>query len=65
MKKVLVALPDEVVSLLYTELSGKLGEGRSDTLRTIIMNWLGEQGYLARGGESMKKPKLNVTHLKR
>jgi len=48
MKKVLVALPDEVVNMVDTELSGKLGEGRSDTLRTIIMNWLGEKGYLTK-----------------
>jgi metal-responsive CopG/Arc/MetJ family transcriptional regulator len=52
MKKVLVSLPDEVVNLIDTELTGKLGEGRSDTLRTIIMNWLGEQGYLAKGGKT-------------
>lgn len=51
MKKVLVSLPDEVVNLLDTELKGKFGEGRSDTLRTIIMNWLGEQGYLSKGGK--------------
>lgn len=48
MKKVLVALPDGIVTLLDTELAGKLGEGRSDTLRTIIMNWLGEKGYLTK-----------------
>ncbi len=52
MKKVLVALPDEVVNMVDTELSGKLGDGRSDTLRTIIMNWLGEKGYLTKEGKS-------------
>lgn len=51
MKKVLVSLPDEIVTMLDTELSGRLGEGRSDTLRTIIMNWLGEKGYLTKKGE--------------
>lgn len=51
MKKVLVALPDGVVNLVDNELAGKLGEGRSDTLRTIIMNWLGEKGYLTKGGK--------------
>ena len=51
MKKVLVSLPDEIVNMLDTELSGKLGEGRSNTLRTIIMNWLGEKGYLTKKGE--------------
>ena len=44
MEKVLVALPKEIVTLLDDELVGKLGEGRSDTIRTIIMNWLDEKG---------------------
>ena len=51
MRKILVALPEGVVEILDKEVVGKLGEGYSDTLRTIIMNWLGEQGYLAKGGK--------------
>ena len=51
MKKILVSLPDGVVEILDKEIVGKLGEGYSDTLRTIIMNWLGDQGYLAKGGK--------------
>jgi metal-responsive CopG/Arc/MetJ family transcriptional regulator len=51
MKKILVSLPDGVVEILDKELVGKLGEGHSDTLRNIIINWLGEQGYLAKGGK--------------
>jgi hypothetical protein len=51
MRKILVALPDGVVEILDKEVVGKVGEGYSDTLRTIIMNWLGEQGYLAKGGK--------------
>lgn len=50
MKKILVALPDGVVNLLDKELIGKLGEGYSDTLRSIILNWLGEKGYLTKKG---------------
>lgn len=50
MKKILVSLPDGVVTTLDKELIGKIGQTRSDTLRTIIMNWLSEQGYLAKGG---------------
>ncbi len=57
MKKVLVSLPDGVVSLLDKELKGKLGEGYSDTLRAIIMNWLGEKGYLTKGEEKNEKSK--------
>ena len=52
MKKVLVALPDGVVNLLDKELIGKLGEGEAILLRTIIMNWLGEKGYLTKKGEA-------------
>jgi hypothetical protein len=54
MKKILVSLPDGVVEILNKELIGKLGEGYSDTLRTIIMNWLAEQGFLAKGGKIEK-----------
>jgi len=55
MKKILVALPDGIIELLDKELVGKLGEGHSDTLRTIIMNWLSEKGYLAKGGKNAKE----------
>ena len=57
MKKILVSLPDGVVEILDKEIVGKLGEGYGDTLRNIIMNWLSEQGYLAKGG----KPKSHQT----
>lgn len=40
--------------LTNKELVGKLGEGYSDTLRTIIMNWSSEKGYLNKGGKSEK-----------
>jgi metal-responsive CopG/Arc/MetJ family transcriptional regulator len=52
MKKVLVALPEGIINLLDNELTGKMGEGRSDTLRAIIINWLGEKGYLTKKGDS-------------
>ena len=51
MKKILVSLPDGVVEILDKEVIGKLGEGYSDSLRQIIMNWLSEQGYLAKNGK--------------
>jgi hypothetical protein len=54
MKKILVSLPEGVVAILDKEVVGKLGQGYSDTLRTIIMNWLSEQGYLAKGGKHEK-----------
>jgi len=55
MKKILVSLPDGAVSIIDKELIGKVGQTRSDTLRTIIMNWLNEQGYLAKGGKCEEK----------
>jgi metal-responsive CopG/Arc/MetJ family transcriptional regulator len=51
MKKILVSLPDGAVNIIDRELLGKVGQTRSDTLRTIIMNWLSEEGYLAKGGK--------------
>jgi len=54
MKKILVSLPDGVVNTVDNELIGKVGQTRSDTLRTIIMNWLSEQGYLMKGGKNEK-----------
>ena len=55
MRKILVALPNEIVELVDRELIGKLGEGYSDTLRTIIMSWLSEKGYLTKGGKNEKE----------
>jgi len=43
-----------VIEILDKEVIGKVGKGYSDTLRTIIMNWLSEQGYLAKGGKQEK-----------
>jgi hypothetical protein len=55
LKKVLVALPENVANLLNTELVGKIGETCSDTLRTTIMSWLSEKGYLTKGGKHAKE----------
>jgi len=55
MKKILVSLPDGIVETLDKELIGKVGQTRSDTLRTIIVNWMSEQGYLAKGGKHEEK----------
>lgn len=48
MEKVLVSLPKEVVNMIDTELKGKLGDGRSDVIRTIVLVWLTEKGYLTK-----------------
>jgi hypothetical protein len=49
--KSFVIFPDDVAEILDKEFVGKIGEGHSDTLRTIIMNWLSEKGYLTKKGE--------------
>ena len=63
MKKIIVSLPDGVVEILDKEVVGRVGEGYSDTLRNIILNWLGEQGYLAKGGIEQKKAKEAVAEM--
>ena len=55
MRTVLVALPENVAGLLNKELVGKMGEARSDTLRTTITSWLSEKGYLTKGGKHSKE----------
>ena len=55
MEKILVSLPEDIVTLIDNDLKGKLGEGRSDVIRTIVMNWLGEKGYLSRSSKDAKK----------
>ena len=55
MTKDLTASPDGVVNILDKDVIGKIGEGYSDTLRTIIMNWLGEKGYLTKKGDPCEK----------
>jgi metal-responsive CopG/Arc/MetJ family transcriptional regulator len=55
MDKILVALPKDIVTLIDDELVGKLGEGRSDTIRAIILSWLDKEGYFAKGGKNAKE----------
>jgi metal-responsive CopG/Arc/MetJ family transcriptional regulator len=50
MKRALVSLPDKVMTKI-DQLKGQLGEGRSDTIRAIVISYLSEKGYL-RGEES-------------
>lgn len=50
MKKILVSLPEGVVEILDGQVIPKIGEGYSDTLRTIITSWLSEHGYLTKKG---------------
>jgi metal-responsive CopG/Arc/MetJ family transcriptional regulator len=51
MDKALVALPDQAWDIIDTELKGKLGTGRSDTIRAIVLAYLSEKGYMDKGGK--------------
>jgi metal-responsive CopG/Arc/MetJ family transcriptional regulator len=50
MKRILVSLPEGIFSILK-ELKGKIGESDSEIVRSIIIAYLSEQGYLAKGGK--------------
>jgi len=49
MKKIEVFLPEEIVEIIDKKVVKKLGKDRSGALKTIVMNWLSEQGYLGKG----------------
>jgi metal-responsive CopG/Arc/MetJ family transcriptional regulator len=45
MKKVMVSLPEGIYNLIH-ELKGKLGESDSEVIRTMVISFLSEKGYL-------------------
>jgi hypothetical protein len=57
MRKALVALPDEVWDIIDRDLGDTMGRGYSDTIRTIVMAWLSDNGYLTKGGVKNAKKK--------
>jgi metal-responsive CopG/Arc/MetJ family transcriptional regulator len=50
MKKVLVSLPEGIFNTVH-ELKGKLGESDSEVVRTMVISFLSEKGYLAKREE--------------
>ena len=50
MKKVLVSLPDGIYETVHN-LKGKLGESDSEVVRTMVISFLSEKGYLAKKEE--------------
>ena len=48
MKRILVSLPDGIFKVVKG-LKGKLGESDSEVVRDIVIAYLSEQGYLAKG----------------
>lgn len=47
MKKVLVSLPKGIYDLIQ-ELKGTFGESDSEIVRTIVISFLSEKGYLSK-----------------
>jgi hypothetical protein len=57
MRKALVALPDEIWDIIDHDLGDTMGKGYSDTIRSIVLAWLSEKGYLYKGGKKHAKEK--------
>ncbi len=57
MRKALVALPDEIWAIIDRDLGDTMGKGYSDTIRSIVLAWLSENGYLVKGGKGHAKEK--------
>jgi hypothetical protein len=55
MKTVLVSLPDGVNAIIEKELIGKVGESKSEIVRTLVVARLMEMGYLNKGEKNAKK----------
>jgi metal-responsive CopG/Arc/MetJ family transcriptional regulator len=51
MKKVLVSLPDGIYNQTHN-LKGQLGESDSEVIRTMVISFLSEKGYLAKKEEA-------------
>lgn len=50
MKKVLVSLPEGIYTLIH-DLKGKIGESDSEVIRTMVISFLSEKGYLSKKGK--------------
>jgi metal-responsive CopG/Arc/MetJ family transcriptional regulator len=51
MKKVLVSLPEGIFNLVR-DLKGTLGESDSEVVRTMVISFLSEKGYLNKKEET-------------
>ena len=51
MKKVLVSLPDGIYNMVH-DLKGNLGESDSEVVRTMVISFLSEKGYLNKKEET-------------
>jgi metal-responsive CopG/Arc/MetJ family transcriptional regulator len=50
MKKVMVSLPEGIFNQIH-QLKGQLGESDSEVIRTMVISFLSEKGYLAKKEE--------------
>jgi metal-responsive CopG/Arc/MetJ family transcriptional regulator len=50
MRKILVSIPEGIFKIIK-DLKGKVGESDSEVVRNIVIAYLSEQGYLAKGGK--------------
>lgn len=50
MKRTFVSLPDELFQIIRTKLKGKFGENDSEIIRSIVIAYLSEHGYLKNEG---------------
>jgi metal-responsive CopG/Arc/MetJ family transcriptional regulator len=47
MKKILVSLPEGIFKIVQ-ELKGKIGESDSEVIRSMVISFLSEKGYLSK-----------------
>ena len=58
MKKILVSIPTGAWDIIDLHLRGKLGEKDSELVRTIVLSYLSEKGYIREfDGKSTKGKK--------
>jgi hypothetical protein len=50
MKKILVSLPEGIFTIVR-ELKGQLGDSDSEVVRTMVISFLSEKGYLKKKEE--------------
>ena len=50
MKKVLVSLPEGIYKIVE-DLKGKIGDSDSEVVRTMVISFLSEKGYLTKKEE--------------
>lgn len=55
MRKALVSLPEGFYDIFDKELMGKIGESYSEIIRSIVVSYLSEKGYMNKSDNVAKK----------